>query len=409
VLTQVVQGATDPATFTKVADTVSWDSNVYSVQKYARGVFCSARMGNTSAIVFGLSENPAVGPYYTPINFGFYCGNDGLVYIWESGVDRGFFGTYLTGTLFAITYDGANVRYFINGAEVRTVVRAIGNALAFDASFDLLNGTLTNVCFGPMGEQGPTGYTGRMGPTGAASTTTGPTGYTGRTGPTGAPSVVTGPMGPSGAASTVTGPTGYTGTTGPTGAPSAVTGPTGVTGPLGTGPTGATGAPSVVTGPTGTTGPTGPVLSSVVVDYYAGADFTAGTTTDLILPTAPMSPWNLLVTFDGLVQHHIGYSLAGTTLSFTAPIPLTTEIVEVTIGAVVGTGGGSGLTPILGRSVLGNTTTGMAIPIGVSMAELVAMMLPPPSPGMAIGWGPTGAQLVNLSPLTAGPFDIVSP
>ena len=82
---------------------------------------------------------------------------------------------------------------------------------------------------------GPTGATGSVGPTGAASTVTGPTGAQGPTGPTGA----------TGAASTVTGPTGATGAIGPTGATGAastVAGPTGSTGSVGpTGPTGAQG------------------------------------------------------------------------------------------------------------------------------------------------------------------------
>ena len=86
---------------------------------------------------------------------------------------------------------------------------------------------------------GPTGATGGVGPTGAASTVTGPTGasITGPTGPQGS-------AGSTGAASLVTGPTGP-GITGPTGPASTVTGPTG---PLGTGPTGAA---STVTGPAG--------------------------------------------------------------------------------------------------------------------------------------------------------------
>ena len=95
---------------------------------------------------------------------------------------------------------------------------------------------------------GPTGPTGAVGPTGAASTVAGPTGPTGAlgpTGPTGAASTVagpTGPTGPTGAASTVVGPTGATGPTGPTGAASTVVGPTGPTGASITGPTGPTGA-----------------------------------------------------------------------------------------------------------------------------------------------------------------------
>jgi hypothetical protein len=125
-------------------------------------------------------------------------------------------------------------------------------------------------------QNGPTGYTGPIGPTGVTGYTgpIGPTGYTGYTGPIGPTGVTgyTGPIGPTGYTGPIgpTGVTGYTGPIGPTGYTGPI-GPTGVTGIQGetgaTGMQGETGATGTVgdtgplgqTGPTGTLGPTGTV------------------------------------------------------------------------------------------------------------------------------------------------------
>lgn len=125
---------------------------------------------------------------------------------------------------------------------------------------------------GPAGEMGPTGPTGAAGPMGEMGPP-GPTGETGATGPTGptgpagsqgAPGIA-GPTGATGPAGE-TGPTGPTGMTGPAGeiGPTGPTGEIGATGPTGpTGPAGSDGAPGIAgptgaTGPAGETGPTGP-------------------------------------------------------------------------------------------------------------------------------------------------------
>ncbi|HPS76515.1 MAG TPA: hypothetical protein PLS53_00005, partial [Thermoanaerobaculaceae bacterium] len=140
---------------------------------------------------------------------------------------------------------------------------------------------------------GPTGYTGRTGPTGAASTVTGPTGPLG-TGPTGAASTVTGP----------TGPTGYTGRTGPTGAASTVTGPTG---PLGTGPTGA--------GGTGSTGPTGPGGGSIGHDETPTGD--VDDINVLFFLSATPLPGSLNLFLNGVRQiEGADYTLTGTSIEF---------------------------------------------------------------------------------------------
>ena len=78
---------------------------------------------------------------------------------------------------------------------------------------------------------------------------------------------------------------------------------------------------------------------TMVVDNFAdGIDFTSGTTTSLSLSTDPGSENNIEVVFDGVYQHHNTFSVAGTTLTFDAPIPLDVQNVQVRIGSTVSIG-----------------------------------------------------------------------
>jgi hypothetical protein len=219
----------------------------------------------------GLNTDPVTNASFTSIDYAMYF-DVGTFQIYESGSSISSHGTYTTSDIFTITYDGYNIRYFKGSTLLRTVARAIGNALYLDSSFFESNGEF-EIYYGPMGERGPQGSTGVQGIQGVTGPTgaTGVQGIQGVTGPTGATGVqgiqgVTGPTGATGVQG-ITGPTGATGPqgiTGPTGAtgPTGIQGPSGLrgsTGPIGiTGPTGATG-PTGIQGPTGATGPTGPI------------------------------------------------------------------------------------------------------------------------------------------------------
>jgi hypothetical protein len=71
----------------------------------------------------------------------------------------------------AITYDGADIRYFKDGVEVRRITTSIGSPLYFDSSSYYVNGEgIRNVGFGPMGSKGDTGSQGAKGAQGSAGT-----------------------------------------------------------------------------------------------------------------------------------------------------------------------------------------------------------------------------------------------
>lgn len=66
--------------------------------------------------------------------------------------------------------------------------------------------------------------------------------------------------------------------------------------------------------------------------FSAGSGFTAGSTTTLTITSNPGSANNIDVYFDGQYQHHDQWSITGTTITFTAAIPLGTSVVEVKYG-----------------------------------------------------------------------------
>jgi hypothetical protein len=67
----------------------------------------------------------------------------------------------------------------------------------------------------------------------------------------------------------------------------------------------------------------------IKVTFVAGVDFTAGSTTTLILPSDPLTKANVAVIFNDKWQQQTAFSLSGTTLTFGVPIPVGTTQVEV--------------------------------------------------------------------------------
>lgn len=68
---------------------------------------------------------------------------------------------------------------------------------------------------------------------------------------------------------------------------------------------------------------------SYAQDYIAGTDFTAGTTLSLALANTPLTSQSTSVYFDGVRQSANTWSLAGSTVTFAAAIPLNTAVVEI--------------------------------------------------------------------------------
>ena len=85
----------------------------------------------------------------------------------------------------------------------------------------------------------------------------------------------------------------------------------------------------------------GAVAVNFSVDSFeTSTDYTAGTTTTLVITTDAGSEENIRVSFDGVVQHHSTYTYtSGTrTITFDAAIPIGTAEVECQYGSSVGIG-----------------------------------------------------------------------
>jgi len=151
--------------FRKPYGGTSRDGQVYSAEGYS-SCYCSAKTESlTGSIMFGLNADPATDDQFQSIDFAWYFRSiDGLIHIYESGVDIGSYGAFTTSTILLMTYDGANVRYFADGMLQRTV--AASGMMYFDSSFYESGATvgIKDVRFGPMGEVGPKGDTGIDGP-----------------------------------------------------------------------------------------------------------------------------------------------------------------------------------------------------------------------------------------------------
>tara|TARA_R100001377_G_scaffold76679_1_gene53692 strand:- start:2447 stop:5308 length:2862 start_codon:yes stop_codon:yes gene_type:complete len=72
-----------------------------------------------------------------------------------------------------------------------------------------------------------------------------------------------------------------------------------------------------------------------VQNYTVSTHFTAGSTTALTVSSAPASEQNIVVTFDGVTQHHDTYAISGTTVTFSSAIPTGTANVEIRWGGIL--------------------------------------------------------------------------
>jgi hypothetical protein len=131
----------------------TWDSDAYSMDSYVGGAYVSAvPMQTNGYIMFGLNSDPTTDSSYAGIDYALYTLGDGSAGIraYVSGADLGGIGTYATGDVLSVTYDGTYVRWLKNGVVLFSLAAAILKPLYFDSSLHTMNTGLKNVRFGPM-------------------------------------------------------------------------------------------------------------------------------------------------------------------------------------------------------------------------------------------------------------------
>lgn len=118
------------STWSKSGGSAAFDSAVYSNNSTNNSRISCSPNSTTLRFLIGLSTSQGL---HASISRSFFFNNDNHCYIFEAGSQVQDLGTFLTSDVFEITYDGANARYYKNGALQRTTATT-GNHYA-DSSF----------------------------------------------------------------------------------------------------------------------------------------------------------------------------------------------------------------------------------------------------------------------------------
>ncbi len=140
-------------TITKNAGTNGvFDAGTISSFPWAGSFTCMFRCASSTSlgVYAGANLDPTTDNLPTSIDHAFRFFN-GRVAIYESGVFVQDFGKFTADDLFGISYAGLTLRYFINGAVVRTVTLAGSLSFSFDSSFSGVGDTITDVVFSSYG------------------------------------------------------------------------------------------------------------------------------------------------------------------------------------------------------------------------------------------------------------------
>lgn len=127
-----------------------WDSSVYSVESYTNGAWVTfiPSQADKSAII-GLNTDPTTSSGYTDLDYALQGSASGGLNAWESNTQISL-GSYVAGDVLSVQYDGDKVRYYKNGAVLRTVSAGAGKRFYLDGTFNQTGVTVTGLRFGPL-------------------------------------------------------------------------------------------------------------------------------------------------------------------------------------------------------------------------------------------------------------------
>lgn len=128
----------------------AWDQSIRSREGIVGGAYITAVPAQSNLYAaFGLNSDPTTDSDYTSIDYAAYL-NNGDLYIFESGDNKGLLTTYVAGDTIGVAYDGADVVYTKNGVEMRRVGVPLGLRLYADSSFFSPGFRLESIKFGPL-------------------------------------------------------------------------------------------------------------------------------------------------------------------------------------------------------------------------------------------------------------------
>jgi hypothetical protein len=132
-------------TLTKLTGNGNWDGNGFSYQSVSNNGYMQTTVAETNRDrMIGLSATDA-NASFTSIQYAFFLQNGGGLLIYESGVDRGAFGTYTSGDILKIAVENNVVKYYRNGTVIfiSSVVPTL--PLFVDVSTNSTGATANNV------------------------------------------------------------------------------------------------------------------------------------------------------------------------------------------------------------------------------------------------------------------------
>jgi hypothetical protein len=155
---------TGPYTYFKSAglNDGTYDTAVYSTYGFTSNILLSFSVydvGDPNNKMIGFSTNQLAGANYTNIQYGFYLDAGSNIYSDEGGTLTNIGNTYTTSTVFVLTYDGTNIRYFKNGTVLRTVAVSSGPRYFLNSGMAWIGNGFQNVFFGGGGNASQTSNT----------------------------------------------------------------------------------------------------------------------------------------------------------------------------------------------------------------------------------------------------------
>jgi RHS repeat-associated protein len=130
----------------KTSGTNLWDSGAVSSQMITAGDgYMEFTPGETqTGRMCGLGNTDSSW-YYADIEYAFFAGPSAGLEIWESGIQRGSFGTYAVSDRLRVAVEGGVVKYYRNGTLVYTSTVAPTYPLQVDTSLNTVNAGVYNV------------------------------------------------------------------------------------------------------------------------------------------------------------------------------------------------------------------------------------------------------------------------
>jgi hypothetical protein len=133
----------------------SWDSQFQSLDGFIGGAYASAKIDVPGLMMFGLNIDPDSDADYRTIDYAIYPFSDGNLYAYNNGTplnSGNSIGSYSTGDVLSVIYDGTKLYWIRNGAVLYTYTppARITAPLYIDSSFCSAGAALSNIRFGPM-------------------------------------------------------------------------------------------------------------------------------------------------------------------------------------------------------------------------------------------------------------------